>query len=205
MYAENILICIAIPLFIALFFIKGGAKRFLFAFLIGMGVCLLSAYIGGFLESVSGMSSEDTSVFISPVTEEIMKFLPVLVYLFLFEPGDEEFVMVALGTGAGFATLENCCYILTIGATELPYIMVRGMSVGVMHLMSMAVLALGVNLLRKHEILSFAGIIGALSLSVSFHGLYNLMVSEQGVTAYIGYALPLACALALRMRIGMKK
>ncbi|MCR5278343.1 MAG: PrsW family intramembrane metalloprotease [Lachnospiraceae bacterium] len=205
MYAENILICIAIPLFIALFFIKGGAKRFLFAFLIGMGVCLLSAYIGGFLESASGMTLEDTSVFISPVTEEIMKFLPVLLYLFLFEPGGEEFVMVALGTGAGFATLENCCYILTTGATELPYIMVRGMSVGVMHLMSMAVLSFGVNLLRKHEILSFAGIIGALSLSVSFHGLYNLMVSEPGVTAYIGYALPLACALALRLRIGMKK
>ena len=36
--------------------------------------------------------------------------------------------------------------------------------------------------------------IGSLSLSMTFHGLYNLLVSEEGVTMYIGYVLPVVAA-----------
>ena len=41
--------------------------------------------------------------------------------------------------------------------------------------------------------------IGALSLSVTFHALYNLLVSRPGVTSWIGYVLPLLTALWLVM------
>ena len=54
-YAENILICIAVPLLVSLLFIRGHARRFAAAFLIGMGVCLISAYISGFIGMVAGM------------------------------------------------------------------------------------------------------------------------------------------------------
>ena len=39
--------------------------------------------------------------------------------------------------------------------------------------------------------------LGALSLSMLFHGVYNLLVSKSGVTSWIGYVLPLLTALML--------
>lgn len=196
-YAENILLCIGIPLLIVVFFIWGNTRRFISAFLIGMLMCLFSAYISGFLFVSLGWSETDTMIFISPIVEEIMKFLPLLFYLFLLEPEDEHMLLVATGLGAGFATFENCCYILTAGAESLPYIMVRGMAVGVMHIISILVLAFSFVLVKRYKAFGFPAILGSLSLSMTFHALYNLLVSEPGPLSWIGYALPLLTTLIL--------
>ena len=78
-----------------------------------MSVCLISAYISGFLDLVTGMGVNDTSVFLSPIVEEIMKLLPLVFIIVLIEPEDKTMLITAVGIGAGFATFENCCYILT--------------------------------------------------------------------------------------------
>ncbi len=196
-YAENILICIAVPLFISLFFVVGNARRLVASFLTGAGVCLLSAYISGFLQIVSGMSVGDTAVFLSPVVEETMKFLPLLFVLFIFMPEDGALFTNAIGIGAGFATFENCCYMLSSGAESLRYMLIRGLAVGVMHIISMLALAFGLVMVRRTGLLSLPGIVGAFSLSIIFHGLYNLLVSEPGVSSFIGYALPIVAAALL--------
>ncbi|MBO5994716.1 MAG: PrsW family intramembrane metalloprotease, partial [Firmicutes bacterium] len=153
-YAENILICISVPLLVALIFIGGNARHFTASFLIGMIVCLLSAYISGFLVLPSGMVDEEVAIFISPMVEEIMKLLPLLFYLLMFQPDDESIYLSALGIGAGFATFENCCYILTAGADKLIYVMIRGMAVGVMHIVSILALALVICLARRFKAMS---------------------------------------------------
>ena len=76
-YAENILLCIAVPLLILLFFLRGNTRLFLGAFLVGMGVCLLGAYISGFVSIASGLGANTTAVYISPMIEELMKCLPL--------------------------------------------------------------------------------------------------------------------------------
>ena len=164
-YAENIFICIAVPLLISILFAEGSARGFIASFLTGTAVCLLSAYISGFLQIVSGMSVGDTAVFLSPVVEEIMKFLPMLFVLFIFMPEDSGLFIAAIGIGAGFATFENCCYLLSSGAASLRYMLIRGLAVGVMHIISMLTLALGLVLVRRVRLLSLPGIAGAFSLS----------------------------------------
>lgn len=196
-YAENILICIAVPLFVSVFFLKKSARRFVTAFLIGMVICLIAAYIGGFMEYVSKMTADETAVFLSPIIEEIMKLLPILFYLVMFIPESGDLMLFSVGIGAGFATFENCCYILSSGAGSLPYILIRGLAVGVMHIVCALMLSLALVLLKKFKALSFSGIVGALSLSMIFHALYNLLVSESGVSSYIGYAMPLLSAAVL--------
>jgi len=196
-YAENILVCIAVPLLLALLFLRGDARRFAASFLIGMGVCLIAAYISGFLGLVSGMTAEDTAVFISPVVEEIMKFLPLLFVLFLLDAENEHMTLIAVGTGAGFATFENCCYILSSSVENFAYVLVRGMVVGVMHIVSILAVTLGLLVARRFHVLSLPGIVGALSLSITIHSLYNLLVSEPGLSTTIAYALPIVTALIL--------
>lgn len=196
-YAENIFLCIAIPLGVGMIFLKGWSRRFVLGFLIGMGLCLLSAYISGYLSLVTGMPTEDVALYLSPVVEECMKFLPLLFLLYVFRPEEDAVFLWALSLGIGFATFENCCYILSAGAESLIYTLIRGMAVGVMHLVSMMILALGLVLIQRLRIFSPAGIMGALSLSMSFHALYNLLVSQPGLPAFIGYAMPLVTAVVL--------
>ena len=173
-YAENILICIAVPLAISLLFTKGNARRLLVCILTGMIVCIFSAYISGFLEVASGFSSEDTSIFLSPIVEEVMKLL-----------------------GAGFATFENCCFIISAGTPQLTFVLIRGFAVGVMHIVTLVALAKGIQLLKTYKVCSLAGIAGVLSMSVTVHGLYNLLVSQSGISSFIGFSMPMICAILL--------
>ena len=196
-YAENIFLCITAPLLLSLFFLRKNAKRFVVFFLTGMGICLLSAYISGFSLRLAGLEEGETAIFISPIVEEIQKLLPLLLFLFLYEPTDETFLDAAIGIGIGFATFENCCYILSAGAESLPYILIRGLAVGVMHLVTTLAVSLALIMARRIRMLSIPGIAGSLTLSMIFHALYNLLVSQSGLSSMIGYALPLLAAAGL--------
>ena len=171
-YAENILICIVGPLIVALAFTKDKTKRFIGAFVVGMLACLFAAYIGGFWELKAALGREDTSIFISPVVEEIVKFIPMLLYVFL-------------------------CQLLAAGSESLPYILIRGFAVGIMHIVSVLTMTFAFIMLRRKSALSVAVIMGGLSLSTSVHSLYNLLVSAPGLSSYIGYVLPLTMAVIL--------
>lgn len=196
-YAENILLCIVVPFIISMFFVRGEVRRYLVAFLLGMGASLISAYISGFVGLVSVMSENDTSIFISPMVEETVKLILLLFFLILIVPKDKTLVMIAVAIGAGFSTFENCCYILTFGAESLTYVMIRGLAVGVMHVVSILSLALWLIFIKRLKAYSFSGVVGGLSLAMIFHSLYNLLVSEPGLTRVIGYLLPLLTVLCI--------
>lgn len=198
-YAENVLICIMVPLAISLFFCKGEVRQLIASFLSGMIICIMSAYIAGFFEMTSGFSAEDTSIFLSPIIEECMKLLAILFCIYVFEPSDEEIQLYAVGIGIGFATFENCCNLLSAGAPHLTYVLIRGLVVGVMHIVTMIAIAKGIQLLKSYMVFSFAGITGVLSLSVTVHGLYNLLVSKPGISSYIGYVMPMVAVIVLYM------
>ena len=196
-HAENILICIAVPLAISLYFLDGSARRIIASFITGMIVCILSAYIAGFFQLASGFSSEDTSIFISPMIEETMKLISVLFCIYAFNPSGKNILLFAVGIGAGFATFENSCYLLSPGGQQLGFVLIRGAAVGVMHIVTMVALAKGIKILKTFMVFSFAGVAGVLSLSMTVHALYNLLVSKPGISSYIGYVMPMVCAVLL--------
>ena len=194
-YPENILICISIPLIVVSFFVRDSARRFAISSFIGMIVSLLAAYITGFLNMKLGWEYDKSLIFISPVVEEIMKFAPMFFCVATFDVKEEDYAHIALGIGAGFATFENCCYLI-VGETENLRIMaVRGMAVGVMHLTSMLMLAAGLIMARRFKALTYSVTIGVLSFSMTIHALYNLLVSKPGLSANIGFAFPICLAI----------
>ena len=196
-YSENIFVCMIVPVFVTLIFVKGNARRLELNFIIGMTACLLGAYISGFFNAVTGMGVEDTAIFISPVVEEGMKFLPLLFYFHMFEPDDDNIFLAAVGIGAGFATYENVCYMVSSGAESLSYLLIRGLAVGVMHIVSVYASVFGLVIARKLKAMRISSMVGALSLSMLFHGTYNLLVSQPGITSYIGFTVPLLTAFAM--------
>ena len=133
-YIENIFVCIAAPLLVTAFCLGRKYMRFfLFAFA-GMGACLLSAYVNTFFTALYGTSVFHATAEIAPVIEEMMKFLPLLFYLLVFEPEPQEIRPAVLVIASGFATFENICYLTQHGAEHLTFLLIRGFGTGAMHI-----------------------------------------------------------------------
>ena len=196
-YAENILICIAIPLIVSLLFLTGSVRKYMAAFLLGMVMCLLSAYIDGFLALATGMGENDTSIFLSPMVEELMKLLPLMFFMVLTDAKEKTLTMIAVAIGAGFATYENCCYILTSGADNIIYVLIRGFAVGIMHIVSILALSIWFILARRLKAFSLPAVAVGVALAMNIHALYNLLVSKEGASTVIGFILPLVMSVVL--------
>ena len=140
-YSENVLLCLSIPLLITVLFLRDMPRKVLEAFVLGMIICLMSGYISGFARIVSGMSAEDTAVYVSPIIEETVKLLPILFTMYVLEADDRELFITAVAIGAGFATFENICYLLSSGSMSLTFVLIRGLAVGTMHVASTVILS----------------------------------------------------------------
>ena len=190
-YIENIYICLAAPLLIAAVCMRGKGSRVMLFLLAGMSVCLLSSYISTFLASVQGMGTLSASLELAPIVEELMKFLPVLFYLLIFEPERIDIADSILMTAVGFATFENACYLTSNGADQVLHLLIRGFGTGAMHVVCGSIIAIGILLLWDRIWLRVAGTFGLLSIAMTFHGIYNVLVSQTGPAAMIGYLIPL--------------
>ena len=85
-YIENVFVCMAAPLVVALLSLKRGQRAALVFCLAGMGACLLSAYLNTFFARLYQADAVNAATQIAPVVEEIMKLLPLLFFLAVFEP-----------------------------------------------------------------------------------------------------------------------
>lgn len=196
-YAESILLCVAIPLLIILIFVKGNVRQFIGAVLVGMIIGLLSSYVIRLVNLINDLGETATMVYLAPITEELLKILPLLLFLVLFEPESKLFMLTSIAIGAGFAIFDNCFYLLGSGDGNLILVIIRSLSVGVMHIVSILALSLWLVILRRRKMLTVPTVLGAVALPTAFHALYNLLASRQGASSIIGYILPIVTAVFL--------
>ena len=101
-YIENIFLCLALPLILSMFFIKGRVRRYALFLTVGMAVCLLSAYVSSFFMGQYGVDGTVAAIEITPVCEEVMKLLPLLFFYLNFEPEPKEMPAAAIGVSYVF-------------------------------------------------------------------------------------------------------
>ena len=195
-YIENVFVCLAAPLLVAALCMGRKYLRFfLFAFA-GMGACLAAAYVNTFFAARYGAAAFFFSFLFAPVVEEVLKFLPLLFYLLVFEPEPERIRPAVLTVAAGFATFENICYLIQHGAEHLGFLLIRGFGTGAMHIVCGAIVGYGLAYVWRRGWLKVAGTCGLLGAAVIFHGIYNLLIAYGGWVQYVACALPvLAVAL----------
>lgn len=190
-HIENIFVCIAAPLLVAAFCMgRKHLRFFLFAFA-GMGACLISAYANTFFAALCDATAFNATVEIAPVVEEVVKLLPLLFYLLVFEPEPEKIGPAALTIAVGFATLENVCYVVQHGADQLSLLLMRGFGTGALHIVCGLVVGYGLAYAWRRRWLKAAGTCGLLGAAVIFHGTYNLLIAYGDWVQYVAYALPL--------------
>ena len=134
-YIENIFLCMVSPLLVAALCMGRRQLRFFLFCIAGMGVCLLSAYINTFLAAVCQADALAATAEIAPVVEEMMKLLPLVFYLLVFEPEGDKIKAAAITVTLAFATFENVCYLIQNGADRFSFIFFRGFGTGAMHVL----------------------------------------------------------------------
>ena len=190
-YIENVFACIAAPLLIAALCAgRANARYFVFA-LAGMLACLLSAYVNTFFAVLLDASALGATAEIAPVVEEIMKLLPLLFYLLVFEPEGDKIRAAILVTAVGFATFENACFLIESGADDLGFLLIRGFGTGAMHIVCGVIVGYGMVYVWPRGALRAAGTCALLGTAVVFHGIYNLLAACGGRVQYAAYALPI--------------
>ena len=196
-YIENVFLCMASPLLIAALCMgKRQRKFFLFCFA-GMGVCLLSAYINTFFAALYKADTFAATTEIAPVVEEVMKLLPLLFYLLIFEPKAERIKNAAVITALSFATFENICYLLEHGTGNLFYLLVRGFSTGAMHITCAFIIGYGLRVFRRPAALKASGIFALFCVAITFHAMFNMIMKTEGLIKQFGYAVPIVSCLIL--------
>lgn len=203
-YIENVFVCIAGPLLLVTFYMGKKYYSIFFFCIAGMGACLLSAYVNTFFAKLYNADFINATTQIAPVVEEIMKLLPLLFYLLVFEPKPKKINMAVLIVATSFATFENICYLIENGAAQLSFILIRGFGTGAMHIVCGAIASYGLVYVWQYSWLKIAGTFGLLGAAINFHAIYNLLIAHGGITQYIAYALPVLTMIVGRLIIGAR-
>ena len=190
-YIENIYVCLAIPVLVAVFCADRRRRPSLLFLLSGMTACLFSSYISTFLTELLGPGFTDATVSVTPIVEECMKIVPVLFCLLVFESPRHVASNGILMTAVGFATFENVCYLTTNGAENLRNLLIRGASTGAMHITCGFLIGLGLLYFWDRLWIQAAGTVALVCLAIVYHATFNVLVDEGGAFAFIGYLLPM--------------
>ena len=190
-YIENIFVCMAAPLIMAMLCLGRKHRRAFFFCIAGMGMCLLSAYLNTFFAKVYGANALNATTQIAPVVEELMKLLPLLFYLAIFQPDSKQFQVAAVVVGASFATFENVCYLTQNGAGEFWLLLIRGFGTGAMHVVCGGGYGYWMKSVWGKRGLRTVCLFGLLCLVITYHAIYNLLVSVGGTLQYVAYFIPI--------------
>ena len=194
-YVENVYICLAAPILLAILYLQKSSRRSLVFLLCGMTACLFSAYVSTYLAALTDLGPDTAAHQISPAVEEILKILPLLFYVLVLRP---EKINVYAGTfmvSVGFATFENVCFLTSHGSEDLQHLLIRGFGTGAMHVVCGMIVASGLYILWDKVWLRIAGVFAFLCFAVTLHAVYNIFVSHSGAVFWIGSAVPLAIIL----------
>jgi RsiW-degrading membrane proteinase PrsW (M82 family) len=194
-YVENIYICLAAPMIVAAILLNSEKRKLLLFFIAGMTTCLLSSYVSTFLALCYGADRLNASLELAPTVEEVMKLFPILFYLLVFNAKKEEAVESALIIGIGFATFENVNYLMMNDASNVLHLIIRGFGTGTMHVVTGVVIAIGLNFLWDRPFIKVVGTLVLLCTASIYHATFNILVSQTGGVAVIGYCIPVVTAI----------
>lgn len=195
----KLFISIILPLATILIIVKGDARKILSFLLFGIIAEMASNLIQNYL-SIYIADDLYFTANIAPFIEEILKALPVLIFIFAFKPDKQLIYEVGIASGIGFAILENA-FILSadIYDTSLGIAFLRGIGSGMMHAVCTLAIAYGMSFIYKKRWFFVPGTFVFLFMAMVYHSIFNTLV--QSPFQIIGLLIPIATFIPLIIRI----
>ncbi len=191
---ENVIVilflCVAVPVVPVLALLPDRRSRlFLGYLLLGTAVCLCAAEINALLLRAFGGDMLYVTTNITPVSEEILKSLPVLLFAWAVTDERNTLVSVAFAVGLGFALLENLV-ILTqnLRSVSVLWAFARGLGAALMHSTCTSLVGMGASYIRKRRKLFWCGTFSLLTSAIIYHGVFNSLVQSE--YRFLAFVLP---------------
>ena len=183
-----IYLCIVLPMIPILFALKDeNSRRFHLFSIIGLSICLVSAQINTLLLNKIGMDELNYSITISPINEEILKAIPLIIFTLAFAKKGEQIIPLAFAIGIGFGILENIIiYCNNMSILDLKWAIIRGLGASLMHSACTTMTAIGFSYVFNNEKSHLEGILGLFALAILYHATFNAFIqSDYSVIALI--------------------
>ena len=182
-------VAIFIPILLMACLVEKKARHPIIFVLIGIFLSVFASEINAFLRSVLPMDTFEITIIVTPISEEILKALPILFFAVVIIPKKEALFTASMAVGIGFAVLENAYYLLNSDSFNMIDAIVRAFGAGLMHGMCTLLVGVGISFVRKKSKLFVVGTFALLSTAITYHGIYNMLV--QSDYQIIGYLLPI--------------
>jgi RsiW-degrading membrane proteinase PrsW (M82 family) len=182
-------VAIFMPILLMACLVEKKARQPMIFFLIGIFLSVFASEINAYLRSILSMSTFEITIIVTPISEEILKALPILFFATVLAPKKEALFTASMAVGIGFAVLENAFYLLADSSFNMLDAIVRAFGAGLMHGMCTLLVGVGISFVKKKQKLFVVGTFALLSTAITYHGIYNMLV--QSDFDIIGYLLPI--------------
>ena len=182
-------LCVVAPLILMLFLLEGRAKLVMGYMVTGIFGCLFVAEMNTLILSLFQNDTEYMTTVITPITEEIVKMIPILFYAKAFSDRRDTITMISFATGIGFGMFENMLILVqSIGAVTVTWAVVRGFSTALMHGICTYAVGYGISFINQRKKLFYSGVFALLTFAAVYHGIYNMLQLNY---PHIGSFLPI--------------
>ena len=183
-----IYLCIVLPMIPILFALRDKfSRRFLLFSIVGLSICLVSAQINTLLIEKIEMDTLNYSITISPINEEILKAIPLIIFTLGFAKKGDQIIPLAFAVGIGFGILENIIiYCNNMAILTVNWAIIRGIGASLMHSACTAMIAMGFSYVFNNNKSHLEGILGLFALAILYHATFNAFVqSDYRIVALI--------------------
>ena len=197
-------ISIFVPIFLMALLVEKKARLPIAFVLVGIFISVFAAEINGILRTSLYMDTFEFTIIVTPITEEILKGLPILIYAVMISDKKETLFTASMATGIGFAVLENAYYLLNDASFNMLDTIIRAFGTGLMHGMCTLLVGVGISFAKKRSKIFIVGTFALLSTAITYHGIYNMLIQSE--YQVIGFLLPIITYMPfLIWRVKLKK
>ena len=197
-------IAITVSLALMLPLMEKKLRRLVVFMIVGIFACLFVSEINSLLLRAFNNDIFFVTTTITPVTEEIVKMLPILFFAIVVTDERSTLIPISFAVGVGFALLENVV-ILTqnVESVTILWALVRGFGSGLVHGICTVMVGWGISYIKKRRKFFYCGTFALLSAAIIYHAIYNLLVQSQ--YQYVGILLPTITYIPVILFLRKKK
>ncbi len=183
-------VSVFVPILLMACLIEKKARQPIIFVLIGIFASVFAAEVNGLLRGLLPMSAYEITIIVTPISEEILKAVPILVFATVLGARKEALFTASMAVGIGFAVLENAYYLLNDASFSMIDAIIRAFGAGLMHGMCTLLVGVGISFVKTKKKVFVVGTFALLSTAITYHGIYNMLV--QSDYTVIGVLLPIA-------------
>lgn len=196
-------IAVTVSLALMLPLMEKKLRRLVTFMIVGICCCLFVSELNNILLQAFHNDMFYVTTTITPVTEEIVKMLPILFLAIVISDDRRVVIPNAFAVGVGFALLENVV-ILTqnVENVTILWALVRGFGSGLVHGICTVMVGWGISYIKKRRKFFYCGTFALLSAAIIYHAIYNLLVQSE--YQYVGILLPITTYIPIILLLKKK-